>query len=208
MARTHLGYAAGLATIVIIVAACSDDGSDTGSSQPSAVSTESTTQMPTTSTTTAGAGTTTSPDQGSGGPGVCRVDQLDTSLSDGNGAAGSTYFTIVFTNRSSHTCVLDGFPGVSYVSGPDSDPIGSPAQRDGDTFGPVSLHPGDTASAQLRAANVENYPAARCTPMRASGLRVYPPNSRESVYLAHSTTACASTSPDVHQLGVQAVERH
>jgi hypothetical protein len=208
MARNHIGYAAGLAAVAIIVAACSDGGSNDSIGQRSDSATAANSPSSPAPTTSAATGTTETSDQPAGGPATCRVDQLDTSLSDGNGAAGSTYFTIDFTNRSTSACVLDGFPGVSYVSRPDSDPIGSPAQRDGDSFGPVTLHPGDTAFAQLRAANVENYPAATCTPMPASGIRVYPPNSRDSVYLAHSTTACASTDPDVHQLGVEAVERH
>ncbi|SCZ15100.1 hypothetical protein SAMN02799641_05900, partial [Rhodococcus erythropolis] len=35
----------------------------------------------------------------------------------------------------------------------------------------------------LRASNVENYPADQCGVTDVAGLRVYPPNSYDSVFL-------------------------
>jgi len=34
----------------------------------------------------------------------------------GDGAAGSVYYTLQFTNLSGHACTLRGYPGVSAVS--------------------------------------------------------------------------------------------
>jgi len=207
MARNHIGYLIGLTAAAMVIAACSSSG-------PKAVDHQSPVQpttgaessaIPTTTTDTSGGATDREPT----GPANCRVDQLATTLGGGDGgAAGSTYLTVDFTNKSTNTCVLQGFPGVSYVNGPDGGPIGSAAQRDGDSFGPVTLHAGDSASAQLRAVNVGNYPDTTCMPTPAAGLRIYPPNDLDSVYIAHPTTACASTDADVHQLGIEAVERH
>lgn len=41
-------------------------------------------------------------------------------LGPGNGAAGSIYYPIEFTNTSSVACTLYGYPGVSFVTAPGS----------------------------------------------------------------------------------------
>lgn len=78
---------------------------------------------------------------------------LDTQ---GNGAAGSTYYKLEFTNQSRHTCRLGGFPGVSAVD-LSGNQLGSAATRDR-TRGPrtVRLASGDTATAGLRIVRREN----------------------------------------------------
>ncbi|TSD93943.1 DUF4232 domain-containing protein [Skermania sp. ID1734] len=132
----------------------------------------------------------------------CRAGDLHATLGQGGGAAGSVIFPLIFTNTGSKTCVLDGFPGVSYVNEPHGDPVGPAADRTGDTPEPVRLAPGGQASALLRAVNVQNYPEDICGPTPVKGLRVYPPNDVNSLFIAYPATACSKTGPNIHQLTV------
>jgi hypothetical protein len=120
------------------------------------------------------------------------------------GYAGGVYEVIDFTNTSSTTCTLYGYPGVSLVSGPSHTQIGLAAKRD--TTAPVkliTLAPGATANALLQIVNALNYPASTCSPAPATDLRVYPPNQTASVYLANTSQGC--TQP-VQTLFISAVQ--
>src|SRR5689334_5566212 len=82
---------------------------------------------------------------------------LDTN---GDGAAGSTYFKLKLTNLSTHACTLVGYPGVSGI-GLGGRQIGSAASRDpADPSRMVTLATGATASATLRIVDVLNFPSA------------------------------------------------
>lgn len=56
----------------------------------------------------------------------CQTSDLTAGLAPETAAAGTVAFPIVFTNNGSGTCVLGGFPGVSYATGLDSAPVGAP----------------------------------------------------------------------------------
>ncbi|MBB3039135.1 DUF4232 domain-containing protein [Hoyosella altamirensis] len=136
----------------------------------------------------------------------CTTGELEASLGEPQGAAGSTVYTLIFTNTGSEACTLQGFPGVSYVTGPDGSQIGRAAERSGSTGGQISLDPDGQASARIRAVDVENYPSNVCDPMEVAGFRIYPPNDYDSLYVANSATACANVNTDAHQLDVTTVE--
>ncbi len=120
-------------------------------------------------------------------------------------AAGSIILTLVFTNTSSGPCTLFGFPGVSYVGADGETQVGSAAVRSPRPGQTVLLKPGQSASSQVRAANVRNYPAEECEPTPVSGIRVYPPGDTGSVVLPRASTGCATSSPNVTQLDVTPV---
>src|SRR5215467_11564714 len=68
----------------------------------------------------------------------------------GNGAAGSIYYPLDFTNVSNHTCYLVGWPGVSATNA-NGTQLGSPAARDSTPPRQiVNVPPGGTAHAVLR----------------------------------------------------------
>ena len=46
----------------------------------------------------------------------CHFSQLGVRLGEHNGAAGTEYVAIVFTNRGSTSCSLRGYPGLSSVA--------------------------------------------------------------------------------------------
>ena len=51
---------------------------------------------------------------------ACQASQLGVwiALAQSNGAAGTIYYPLNFTNVSGHTCSLHGFPGVSAIARP------------------------------------------------------------------------------------------
>ena len=123
-------------------------------------------------------------------------------VGEGGAAAGSTYHPLELTNVSHHACSLSGFPGISAVR---ARQLGSPAGRDRvHPAHTVTLAPGHTAHAILRIVDVANYPASRCRPVQASGLRVYPPNQRASREIPFAFRACSRRGPVY--LSIRAVE--
>ena len=114
-------------------------------------------------------------------------------LGEGGAAAGSTYYPLELTNISSHRCRLFGFPGVSAVAGHQ---LGSPAGRNRARHAnTVNLLPGATAHTVLQIVDVGNFPAARCKPSDAGGLRVYPPNELSAAEIPFSFRACSAKGP-------------
>jgi hypothetical protein len=124
---------------------------------------------------------------------ACPADQIGVRLGAGEGAAGTIYVAIVFTNRGTTSCSLRGYPGVSSVAAPAGRQIGSAAQRSPARVLTVVLRPGGVASAAYGQAQALNYPRTRCRPLTARGLRVYAPNQTRARYLALKHLACSST---------------
>jgi hypothetical protein len=89
-----------------------------------------------------------------------------------NGAAGTIYYPVEFTNVGSTTCTLSGYPGVAAINGAHLK-LGRPATRIGVTAHTVTLKPHQTAHALL---GVEETGAVGCPPVTAAGLQVYAPN--------------------------------
>src|SRR3954447_11021190 len=142
---------------------------------------------------------------GSPSPGRCTTGNLSAHLGAAGGAAGSTYEPLVFTNKGSATCTLDGYPGVSFVAPSSGKQVGAAASRNPQhPAALVTLAPGATASALLQIANEANYPASTCQPTDVSGLRVYPPGATTALYVAFKSPQKACSS-NVNQLSVQAI---
>jgi len=55
----------------------------------------------------------------------------------------------------------------------------------------VTLAPGAEANALLRIVRAANSPAAKCHPVTAGYLQIYPPNQTVPVYLGYTVQACA-----------------
>jgi uncharacterized membrane protein len=138
----------------------------------------------------------------SGGTGsglaVCRTATLHIAVDDSQaqGAAGSAYYPLNFTNTSRSACAMYGYPGVSFAAAPTGAgwQIGVAAQRNA-AFAKTSvrLAPGQTAHAWLKVMVAANYPAATCQPVTAHWLRIYPPGEAVAGYVGHTFSACSST---------------
>ena len=156
---------------------------------------------PTTPATTPSA-TPTAPPDGAGS--TCLTAGLSLRLGTAQGAAGSTYQPIVFTNTSAHPCTMDGYPGVAFIDTPTGRQVGTPASRSSQQPPrTISLAPGASASAVLQIVNPYNYPTGTCRPQPVTGLRVYPPGNTTAtdLPLPRATTACSTS---VTQLLIQA----
>jgi hypothetical protein len=113
------------------------------------------------------------------------------AVDQGNGAAGTIYYPLEFTNLSHHTCYLFGYPGVSALD-VNGRQLGSPA-----SWGPlagariVNLAPGATAHTILGYHDVVVATAPGCASVKvATYLRVYPPGQRSATDAAFPAEAC------------------
>jgi hypothetical protein len=135
----------------------------------------------------------------------CKIADLTASLAGGDSAAGTTYRSLVFTNKGGRTCTIQGFAGVSYVAGDDGHQVGPAAYRVGTKGAVVTLNPGGTASAAIGFVQVRNFDSSVCKPTEVRGLRIYPPHDYDSLFVAAPGTGCAG-SPPGNQLTVATVK--
>ena len=127
----------------------------------------------------------------------CTTARLHVSKGASNGAAGTIFYHIDFTNASTTACVLEGYPGVSFVSAGSEagSQVGADARRTTTTpVHPVTIAGGQTAHAVLGVAEAGNFPAAKCDPVTAHWLKVFPPDQRTAAYVSFTTQTCASTA--------------
>ncbi len=135
---------------------------------------------------------------------ACPTRSLGLKLGLAQGGAGSTFQVIDFTNISSATCTLYGYPGVSLAGGNPVKQIGLAAGESHATPRKlVTLAPGAVANAVLQIAHAAYFPAARCHPADADYLQIYPPNQTTPGYLHYSAQTCAKP---VHVLSVSVVQ--
>ncbi len=140
----------------------------------------------------------------SGGPGSCQGKALKVTLGKGGAAAGTAYYPILFTNVSTATCTLYGFPGVSFTGETYQVQVGPAATRNHSSpEAVVTLAPGAVGSALIAVADAQNYPPGSCGLTTASGILVYPPNLTTSVGLPFNGYTCVNAKD--HVLTVNAV---
>ncbi|HWG03334.1 MAG TPA: DUF4232 domain-containing protein [Trebonia sp.] len=127
-----------------------------------------------------------------GSIGRCGAGQLSVWLnaSSENGAAGSTYYNLDFTNTSGTECHLYGYPGVSVI-GANGGQLGASAQRNSVIPARyVNIGPGQTAHAVLRYADVQV--TSGCKPAAGAFLKVYPPDEKGSRLAFFSLPSCTT----------------
>ena len=112
----------------------------------------------------------------------------------GNAAAGSSYYTLEFTNLSGNSCTLKGYPGVSAL-GLNGAALGSAASREPSTTAAVVLANGSAATAVLRIVVAQNYPVSKCHAVTAAALRVYPPGQTVAKVVPFPFSACSKAGP-------------
>jgi len=118
------------------------------------------------------------------------------AVNQGNGAAGTIYYPLEFTNLSGHTCYLYGYPGVSALNHSGRQ-LGSPANwasLRGARI--VNLAPGATAHTLLAYHDAVVSTEPGCNPVNSAAyLRVYPPGQRSATLAAFSFAACSHAGP-------------
>jgi hypothetical protein len=135
---------------------------------------------------------------------ACTADDLGVWLAVAqlDGAAGSVYYPLQFTNLSRHACAMRGFAGVSAVDR-NLHQLGSPAGRAHVVpVRTVVLAPGRTAHAVLRYGDVTVSTAPGCHPtVRTFELRVYPPGQHHATYAAFDFEVCSHAGPVYMDIG-------
>ena len=129
----------------------------------------------------------------------CSTAVLSLSHTRHDVGAGQSYERLVLRNTGRRTCHLRGFPGVSYVVAAGRQ-VSAPASFTDQPRVTVLLAPGRSAYAVLHAVNIVDA-VPDCTHLtQALGLRVYPPGSRNAMYVIDPHPACTGTR--VHLLDV------
>ena len=125
-------------------------------------------------------------------PPACPTSGMQVKLGQSSGYAGGVYVPITFTNSSTASCTLYGYPGVSLVTGPPYSQIGLAAERDTTTpVKLVTLAPGATATALLQIVDALNFTPSTCSPQQATNIKVYPPNQTAALYVSFTAQACS-----------------
>jgi Protein of unknown function (DUF4232) len=211
--KTVLVGTAGLALVVgaAAVAGCSSPSSSSSSSSaattpaaPASSAPPATSPSATSSAPASGSASSAAVNPGgpAGAPG-CATKNLKATVGVAQGAAGSVYQVIDFTNIGSSSCSLYGYPGVALAGGTPVAQVGAAASRSTSTAPSlVTLAAGATGNALLRITVAQNYPQSTCKPTATTYLQIYPPNQTTPIYLAYKSTGCSATSVNLLTIGV------
>ena len=196
---------AGLITLAALATGCSSSSSSASSLTlaPSSAVASSPSAAATASVPSAAASATPSSTAAAGGTPACATRSLKATVGIAQGAAGSVYQVIDFTNISGSPCTLFGYPGVALAGGTPVTQIGAAAARStGSSAKLVTLAAGKTANALLQITQAENYSASRCVPKASTYLQIYPPNQTTPIYLGYQSTGCSETSVNLLTVSV------
>jgi hypothetical protein len=111
-----------------------------------------------------------------------------------NGAAGTIFYPLDFTNTSGSACTMFGYPGVAFVSSPGGSQIGAPANRRVAAAPTViTVAPGATAHATLAVSDV--LIGNNCKhKQQVNWVQVYPPDQFSALSAPLSRQGCADKS--------------
>ncbi|MFI9253329.1 DUF4232 domain-containing protein [Streptomyces sp. NPDC053069] len=118
---------------------------------------------------------------------TCTTSDLYLSMGHKEGAAGSLYWSIRFTNTSTTGCSLRGYPGVSVLDTAHHQ-IGPAATHSGSPYGTVTLAPAQSAAAIARTTNG---PVGGPCLRTGTYLRIYPPASHTAVLVPAPWKTCS-----------------
>lgn len=125
----------------------------------------------------------------------CVASQLSVSHGTPNGAAGTIFIPIVFTNHGP-ACALWGVPAIQPVSGARHNPVGPLARNESMGEMPVRhvVKTGRSVSAAVGFTETGNYPSASCVAKKVSGVLVTLGSFVSRRYVALSDTVCTKRS--------------
>ena len=137
----------------------------------------------------------------------CKASTLALSFGGGDAGMSQQERVLRFTNTGQHSCVIVGFPGVSYVTGDNGQQVGAPAVRTGKIGAQITLTPGAVASTVIHSVDPGVFDASACQPTPVRGYRIYAPDDKASMFIAVPAGAqgCAGKTPDP-QLSVVSIK--
>jgi hypothetical protein len=134
----------------------------------------------------------------------CAASQLAVwvNADSADGTAGTTYFTLEYTNAGRVTCYLDGYPGVS-ATGPAGGQLGKAATRNNAAPAKViDVVPGGTAHSFLGYRDIVVDPT--CKPKTATFLKVFAPGDSGAKHAYFPLSVCTTGPVDLTVERVQA----
>jgi hypothetical protein len=134
---------------------------------------------------------------------ACRSADLALSLGASQGAAGSTYQSVVFVNTGAQACTMFGYPGAAFVDA-GGKVLGKPASRDPGKKHTVTLSPGGSAYTVVREPDADNFPPSACRETTADRLQVYPPGETVQLFVSDHATVCTTNKGRAGILPVRA----
>lgn len=185
---SHHGAAPASSSTTLTTTAVTSSTTAAGSSTTTPGGSSTTTTAAPATTASSAAATSSVP----AGPSRCASSSLTGSLTDENGTAGSVYYTLRLANHGASTCILQGWPGVSFVTGSGGRQVGASAARIPGPAPSVSLAPGSSAGAVLQITEATNF-GSGCGLTPTAGLRIYPPDQLAAIYVPHPDQACSNT---------------
>jgi hypothetical protein len=131
----------------------------------------------------------------------CHTGDLQASVRTTDNPSGHIGLSIVFTNVSTHSCTMFGYPGVSFLTGGGVQ-VNDPAQRSTGEGGSilVPLAPGAKAHADLLLVDTANFPPASCKPVTTATIRVFPPDETQDILIASNQLICSSKGTGLAQI--------
>jgi len=198
--------AAAFTCIAALTTACSSTSGSVASAQRTTVTAtagNSPSTVPSSTTPTTAVSAPTTAVSAPAGLASCPTRSLGAKLGLAQGAAGSVYQVIDFTNISNVSCTLYGYPGISLAGGTPVTQIGLAATENSTPSRQlVTLAPGAVANALLHIGTARLYPASTCGPTATTYLQIFPPNQSTPIYLRYTSTSCAKP---VHLLTVNTI---
>ncbi|WP_306210353.1 DUF4232 domain-containing protein [Actinoplanes sp. RD1] len=187
---------AGLLGLALSTAACTGTDSTTTSAAP-ATSAGAATSSPTPATTTSRPAPEDDGDDGSGSGGqTAGCKTADLKITDegdeGGGSAGHHSEFLIFENITGKACSLEGYPGVSFVTGDNGEQVGKSFQRTPADSPLIMLTPGDRVHATIEIANPQAVDEKTCKPVQVRGYRIYPPDETAAAFVSKPQTACSA----------------
>lgn len=121
---------------------------------------------------------------------------------EGGGTAGGFTYRLEFTNLSGASCTLVGYPSVSAVNLKGKRVGAAAMPGPGTKLGPLTLAPGDSATATLQIADALNFPKGKCKPTMAAGLRITVPGGSGAKIAPLAFETCAAAQSKTLTVGV------
>lgn len=155
------------------------------------------------STTPSGQTSASSASSASGqvGPGRCYSNQLSVHPGQSSGAAGSVSRIVTFTNTSSSTCTLTGYPGMQML-GSSGQRLATTVHRGAAATVPalavrtVTVAPGGTASFVAGWADATGYAGETCP--TSSRVEITAPNDYSSLTIAWAIAPYGGNTTNLH----------
>jgi len=113
--------------------------------------------------------------------GGCPTSALSIRAIRGSGAAGHEFAFVQFSNTSTSSCTLTGYPGIQLLLA--GKPLGAPAVRTGKAASTVSIAPGTSVTAGITDDST-------CNAAISDSVQVIPPNRTDKVVVKLQIRGC------------------